>query len=68
MLCILFGTPRIYASKHNRLASRLWRRFRITSTLALRVVKATEKEPSTGGYNWATLFFGDVNSKTWAPV
>jgi hypothetical protein len=29
-----------------------------TSIIALRVVGATEREPSAWGYNWATLFLG----------
>jgi hypothetical protein len=44
--------------------SRVWRRVRITSTVALRVVKATERELSAGGYNWAALFLGDINTGT----
>jgi hypothetical protein len=38
--------------------SRVWRRVQITSAVALRVVKASEREPSAGGYNWTTLFPG----------
>jgi hypothetical protein len=26
---------------------------------------ATEREPSAQGYNWATLFLGDINTGTW---
>jgi hypothetical protein len=26
-----------------------------------------EKEPSAGGYNWATLLLEDINMRTWAP-
>jgi hypothetical protein len=28
-------------------------------------LEATKKEPSTRGYNWATLFLGDINTGTW---
>jgi hypothetical protein len=35
------------------------------STLPLRVVGGDEKEPSVRGYNWATLFLGDINTVTW---
>jgi hypothetical protein len=47
--------------------ARVWRRVQITSTVVLRVVKGDGKEPSAGGYNWATLFLGDINTGTWAP-
>jgi hypothetical protein len=47
--------------------SRVWRRVRITSTIALRIVKGYGKEPSTGGYNWVTPFLWDINTGTWAP-
>jgi hypothetical protein len=36
-----------------------------TSTVALRVVGGEEREPSVWGYNWATLFLGDINTGTW---
>jgi hypothetical protein len=36
-----------------------------TSTVALRVVGGDEKEPNAWGYNWATLFLGDLNTGTW---
>jgi hypothetical protein len=29
------------------------------------VQEATEREPSARGYNWATLFLGDINTGTW---
>jgi hypothetical protein len=32
-----------------------------TSTVALRVVEATKRKQGAGGYNWATLFLGDIN-------
>jgi hypothetical protein len=28
-------------------------------------VEATKREPSARGYNWATLFLGDINTGTW---
>jgi hypothetical protein len=31
-----------------------------TSTVALRVVGGDEKETNAWGYNWATLFLGDI--------
>jgi hypothetical protein len=40
-----------------------------TSTVALRVVggdeKGTQWKPSAWGYNWVTLFLGDINTGTW---
>jgi hypothetical protein len=36
-----------------------------TSTVGLRVVGGDEKEPSAWGYNRATLFLGDINTRTW---
>jgi hypothetical protein len=36
-----------------------------TSTVALRVVRGDEKEPSAWGYNRATLFLGYINTGTW---
>jgi hypothetical protein len=36
-----------------------------TSTVALRVVRGDKREPSAWGYNWATLFLGDINTGTW---
>jgi hypothetical protein len=32
-----------------------------TSTVALRVLRADKREPNAQGYNWATLFLGDIN-------
>jgi hypothetical protein len=36
-----------------------------TSTVALQVVRGDERELSAQGYNWATLFIGDINMGTW---
>jgi hypothetical protein len=36
-----------------------------TSTVALRVVGSDEKGTHTWGYNRATLFLGDINTRTW---
>jgi hypothetical protein len=36
-----------------------------TSTVALRVVRGDRREPSARGYNWDTLFLGDINTGTW---
>jgi hypothetical protein len=47
--------------------SRVWRRVRITSTIALRVAKGDGKGTQCREYNWATLFLGDINTGTWAP-
>jgi hypothetical protein len=47
--------------------SRVRRRVRIISTVALRVVKGDGKEPSTKGSKWTTLFLGDINTGSWAP-
>jgi hypothetical protein len=44
--------------------SRVWRRVRITSTLTLRVVKCDGKGTQCRGYNWATLFLGDIRTGT----
>jgi hypothetical protein len=33
-----------------------------TSTVALQVVGGNEKGPSAWGYDWATLFLGDINT------
>jgi hypothetical protein len=38
--------------------SRVWSRVRITSTVALEIVKGDGKEPSAWGYNWDKLFGG----------
>jgi hypothetical protein len=39
-----------------------------TSTVALRVVGGeTKREPSSWGYNWATLFLVDINTGTDPP-
>jgi hypothetical protein len=47
--------------------SRVWRRVRITSTIALKVVKNDGMGTQCWGYDWATLFLGDINTRTWAP-
>jgi hypothetical protein len=39
-----------------------------TSTVALRVVGGDEKGTHCVGYNWATLFLGNVNKGTWPPI
>jgi hypothetical protein len=37
-----------------------------TSTVALRVIGSDEKGPSSAwGYNWVTLFLGDINTGAW---
>jgi hypothetical protein len=36
-----------------------------TSIVALQVVRGTNGESSARGYNWATLFPGDINTGTW---
>jgi hypothetical protein len=36
-----------------------------TSTVALRVVKGDENEPSAWEYDGAILFLRDINTKTW---
>jgi hypothetical protein len=36
-----------------------------TSTVALRVVRGNEKGTQCWGYNWATVFLGDINTGTW---
>jgi hypothetical protein len=36
-----------------------------TSTEIPRVTGGDEKVPSAWGYNQATLFLGDINSRTW---
>jgi hypothetical protein len=36
-----------------------------TCTAALQVLGGDEKEPSAWGYNWANLFLGDINTRTW---
>jgi hypothetical protein len=36
-----------------------------TSIVALQVVGGDEKEPSALGYNWATIFLGDINTGSW---
>jgi hypothetical protein len=36
----------------------------LKTTVALRVVGGDEKDPSAWGYNWATLFLGDINTGT----
>jgi hypothetical protein len=47
--------------------SRVRRKVYITSTLALRVVKANGKGTHLRGYNWATISLGDIYTGTWAP-
>jgi hypothetical protein len=36
-----------------------------TSTVALRTVRGDKREPSSRGYNWATLFLGETKTGTW---
>jgi hypothetical protein len=36
-----------------------------TSTVALWVVGGEKREPSTWGYNWAPLYWGDINTGSW---
>jgi hypothetical protein len=43
----------------------MWRRGSNISTVALRVVGGDEKGTQCLGYNWATLFLGDINTGTW---
>jgi hypothetical protein len=33
-------------------------------TIALRAVRGDKREPSAQGYNWTTLFLGDINNGT----
>jgi hypothetical protein len=47
--------------------SRVWRRVRITSAIALRILIGDRKETRAWGVYWATLFLGDINMGTWAP-
>jgi hypothetical protein len=35
------------------------------TTIAVRVVGGDKREPGVCGYNWATLFLGDINTGTW---
>jgi hypothetical protein len=42
----------------------MWRRVQIF-TVALRVVGGDEKGTQCMGCNWATLFLGDINTRTW---
>jgi hypothetical protein len=37
-----------------------------TSTVALRVVEETRREPGVWGYNWAILSLGKINTGTWS--
>jgi hypothetical protein len=30
--------------------------------------EATKREPSAWGYNWATLYLGDINTGTWSSM
>jgi hypothetical protein len=51
--CTLRGVPRVEAGYN-------------TSTAALLSHKRRQKgNPVPGGYNWATLFLGDINTGTW---
>jgi hypothetical protein len=47
--------------------SRVWRRVRITSTVALQIVKADRKGTQCQGFNWATAFLGDIHAGSWSP-
>jgi hypothetical protein len=64
-------TPRrTVGRKINRIEKNVGTKSRVevdsnTSTVALRVIEATKREPSARGYNWATLFLGDINTGTW---
>jgi hypothetical protein len=60
---VLFGTPRIFESRHSRLALQGVEEGSITSTVALPVVKG---DGQCQGYNWPTLFLRDINTGTWA--
>jgi hypothetical protein len=63
-LCFLLGPCRGVILKRN------WRcsvdADSNTSTAGLRVVGGNEREPSAWGFNWATLFMGDINMGTWS--
>jgi hypothetical protein len=43
----------------------VWRRVRIPPPQSLRFVRGDKREHSARGYNWATLFLGDINTGTW---
>jgi hypothetical protein len=45
--------------------SRMWRRVKITSTVALRIVKGDGKGTQCRGYNWATLGSKLGESRIW---
>jgi hypothetical protein len=47
--------------------SRVWRGVRITSIVALRVVKGDGKGPCAWGFNWVTLFLRDINTGNLPP-
>jgi hypothetical protein len=42
-----------------------WRRVRIPPPYPWESQKATKREPSAWGFNWATLFLGVINMGTW---
>jgi hypothetical protein len=62
------SVPRIYIEQQLRLRNSLVTGVEVgssTSTVALRFVDATKREPNAWGYNWAPLFLGDTNTGTW---
>jgi hypothetical protein len=65
MLCFVFGPPRIFASRHSRLAIQGVEAGSHTTTVALRVVKGDGKGTQCLGYGWDTLFLRDINTETW---
>jgi hypothetical protein len=36
-----------------------------TSTIALWIIGGGKREPSAWGYNWATLYLGDISTGSW---
>jgi hypothetical protein len=60
----VFGPPRIYASRHRRLALQCVEE----GSNYLHRSPANRKGTQCRGYNWATLLLGYINPGTWAPV
>jgi hypothetical protein len=62
------GPPRIYASRHRRLALQCVEEgsnYLHRSPANRKMQRKGNVVP--GGYNWATLFLGHINTGTWAP-
>jgi hypothetical protein len=70
LLCyfFLFDPPRIHASRNSRLALQGVEKGSNYLHRSPASRESDGKRTQLRGYNWATLFLGDINTGIWAPV